>query len=80
MLLRTGLVFGSVIILLFLHPVHHKDAAWVAVIGAIFIMVASTPHELHHTLIAIEWDTLLFFAGLFVLIEVQIHGHPSFVP
>eukprot|EP00658_Telonema_sp_P-2_P021430 TRINITY_DN18535_c0_g1_i3.p1 TRINITY_DN18535_c0_g1~~TRINITY_DN18535_c0_g1_i3.p1 ORF type:complete len:180 (+),score=51.75 TRINITY_DN18535_c0_g1_i3:180-719(+) len=29
----------------------------------------STPHELHHTLVSIEWDTLLFFAGLFVMIE-----------
>jgi len=69
LLLRSGLVFGTVILLLFLHPAHHQDAAWIAVIGAVFIMVVSTPYEIHHTLVAVEWDTMLFFAGLFVMIE-----------
>jgi Na+/H+ antiporter NhaD/arsenite permease-like protein len=69
LLMRTGTVFITVILLLFMHPVHHKDAAWIAIVGAIFMLVISNPHELHHTLAAVEWDTLLFFGGLFVMIE-----------
>jgi len=69
LLLRTGIVFGTIILLLFMHPVHHKDAAWMAIVGAVFMLVISNPHELHHTLASVEWDTLLFFGGLFVMIE-----------
>lgn len=40
-----------------------------AIVGAVFMLVISNPHELHHTLASVEWDTLLFFGGLFVMIE-----------
>jgi len=35
------------------------------------MLVISNPHEIsiHHTLASVEWDTLLFFGGLFVMIE-----------
>ena len=32
-------------------------------------LVAATPHDLHHVFETVEWDTLLFFAALFVMIE-----------
>lgn len=55
----------------FLHPVHHVDTSWVACTGAIALMVIATPHELHHVFESVEWDTLLFFAALFVMIEAM---------
>ena len=34
-------------------------------------MVIATPHELHRVFESVEWDTLLFFAALFVMIEAM---------
>lgn len=70
-LLISGTVTAFVILLFFLHPVHHKDTAWIALVGAFVTISFTNPHDVqdalrHH----VEWDTLLFFAGLFVLVEV----------
>lgn len=55
----------------FLHPVHHKDTAWIALLGAFITIAFTNPHDVQDALRNhVEWDTLLFFAGLFVLVEV----------
>ena len=60
-----------VILLFFLHPVHHKETAWIALIGAFLTISFTNPHDVQDALRNhVEWDTLLFFAGLFVLVEV----------
>uniref|UniRef100_A0A7S0ZAE3 Citrate transporter-like domain-containing protein n=1 Tax=Timspurckia oligopyrenoides TaxID=708627 RepID=A0A7S0ZAE3_9RHOD len=69
LLIRAGGVFTCVIILFFTEPVHHVGAAWIALLGAVVLMLLSEPHDLHHTLESVEWDLLLFFAALFVAIE-----------
>ena len=62
------------ILLFFLHPLHHKDTAWLALISAFLTLGFTNPHDVHSALRDhIEWDTLLFFAGLFVLVEVCAH-------
>jgi len=71
LLSKAGVVLGAVLLLFFLHPLHHVDTAWVAVVGALGLMIVSTPHELHHVFTQVEWDTLLFFAALFVMIEAM---------
>ena len=58
-----------VIMLFFLHPVHETDAAWCALLGAAFMMMYTTPHHIHSILDNVEWETLLFFGCLFVLVE-----------
>jgi Na+/H+ antiporter NhaD/arsenite permease-like protein len=68
LLAKSAIIVGFVILMFFLHPVHHKSAAWIAVIGAVGMMLVASPHELHHVMEMVEWDTLLFFAGLFVMI------------
>jgi Na+/H+ antiporter NhaD/arsenite permease-like protein len=69
-LLITGTVAFFVILLFFLHPIHHKDTAWIALIGALLTITFTNPHDVQDALRNhIEWDTLLFFAGLFVLVE-----------
>ncbi|CAJ1958164.1 unnamed protein product [Cylindrotheca closterium] len=70
-LLIAGTVSFFVILIFFLHPVHHKDTAWVALLGAFITMTFTNPHDVQEALRNhVEWDTLLFFAGLFVLVEV----------
>ena len=69
LLAKSGVILSAVLLMFFLHPLHHIDTAWVACVGAIALMTIATPHELHHVFESVEWDTLLFFAALFVLIE-----------
>jgi Na+/H+ antiporter NhaD/arsenite permease-like protein len=67
----AGTVAFFVILMFFLHPVHHNDTAWIALLGAFITMTFTNPHDVQDALRNhIEWDTLLFFAGLFVLVEV----------
>ena len=40
-------------------------------IGATAMMLVASPHELHNVLESVEWETLLFFAALFVMIEAM---------
>jgi Na+/H+ antiporter NhaD/arsenite permease-like protein len=70
-LLIAGTVTFFVIIIFFLHSVHHKDTAWIALFGAFITITFTNPHDVQDALRNhVEWDTLLFFAGLFVLVEV----------
>ena len=40
-----------------------------ALLGAIGLMLSTDPHDVEHALHSVEWDTLLFFATLFVMVE-----------
>ncbi|KAL7567342.1 hypothetical protein ACA910_010242 [Epithemia clementina (nom. ined.)] len=69
-LMIAGTVTLFVIIMFFLHPIHHKDTAWIALLGAFVTICFTNPHDVQDALRNhVEWDTLLFFAGLFVLVE-----------
>ena len=69
LLKRAGGVLFLVILGFFLHPLLHLPVAWVALIGAVLTLLVTTPHELEEALEKVEWSTLLFFAGLFVLVH-----------
>jgi Na+/H+ antiporter NhaD/arsenite permease-like protein len=70
-LMIAGTVTFFVIVMFFLHPIHHNDTAWVALLGAFVTIAFTNPHDVQDALRNhVEWDTLLFFAGLFVLVEV----------
>ncbi len=69
LLKRAGGVLFLVILGFFLHPLLHVPVAWVALIGAVITLLVTTPHELEEALEKVEWSTLLFFAGLFVLVH-----------
>ncbi|KAG7346420.1 citrate transporter-domain containing protein [Nitzschia inconspicua] len=70
-LMIAGTSTFFVIVMFFLHPVHHKDTAWIALLGAFITIAFTNPHDVQDALRNhVEWDTLLFFAGLFVLVEV----------
>lgn len=69
LLIKCGTVLGCVMVSFFLNPFTHLDPAWIAVMGAVWLLVAFDMHHCHEALQSVEWDTLLFIAALFVMIE-----------
>lgn len=69
LLLQAGSVLGVCILMFFLHPVTHLDPAYTACFGAVLLLLQVDHHDLEHALERVEWDSLLFFAGLFVFTE-----------
>ena len=65
----SGTILCLVIVGFFLHPVVHIAVSWVALAGAVIMLLATNPHELEEPLEHVEWTTLPFFAGLFVLVH-----------
>ena len=69
MLTTSGIILGLVILGFFLHPITHMPVSWIALGGAVFMLLATNRHDLDEPLEEVEWTTLLFFAGLFVLVH-----------
>ncbi len=71
-LLVQGLIVLTLVIVGFLvHGPLHLGAATIAMSGAV-VLLAISRTEVHNALSEIEWTTLLFFMGLFVLVEALI--------
>ena len=67
-LLRKSLiVLGVVILGFFLHGALHLEAATIALFGAAVLMLYARS-DVEEVLREVEWPTLLFFVGLFVLV------------
>ena len=67
-LLRKSLVvLGAVVIAFFLHGLLHLEAATIALLGAAALMLYARS-DVQEVLRDVEWPTLLFFVGLFVLV------------
>ena len=67
-LLRKSLtVLGLVIVAFFLHGALHLEAATIALLGAAALMLYAKV-DVEEVLRDVEWPTLLFFVGLFVLV------------
>ncbi|GIR76916.1 MAG: membrane protein [Candidatus Poseidoniales archaeon] len=69
MLNVAGFILFLVILNFFLHPITHIAVSWIALVGAVVMLLATDRHELEEPLHHVEWTTLLFFAGLFVLVH-----------
>ncbi|HEY8456096.1 MAG TPA: ArsB/NhaD family transporter [Actinopolymorphaceae bacterium] len=72
MLVRALVVFGLVVIGFCLHAVVHIDPAIVALVGA-GLMLLVTKVDVHEVLQEVEWQTLVFFMGLFVMVAGLTH-------
>ncbi|XP_017363990.1 P protein isoform X1 [Cebus imitator] len=71
-------VLGCVIFMFFLNsfvPGIHLDLGWIAILGAIWLLILADIHDFEMILHRVEWATLLFFAALFVLMEALAHLH-----
>ncbi|GIX80599.1 p protein [Caerostris extrusa] len=71
LLVKSGIVIGIVILFFFLESVVNLKLSigWIAILGAIFLLVLGDFDELDSVLSRVEWSTLLFFGGLFVVME-----------
>ena len=80
MLKVAGFILILVIVNFFLHPITHIAVSWIALVGAVVMLLATDRHELEEPLHHVEWTTLLFFAGLFVLVHsLQYMGVIAFI-
>lgn len=72
MLKKSGAVFAVVLIAFFAHSAFHHPLFTVATIalgGAVFMLLLTHPHRIEERLDDVEWTTLIFFIGLFILIH-----------
>lgn len=72
MLRRCLVVFTGVVIGFGLHAVLHLDPAVVALVGA-GVMLLVTRADVNDVLAEVEWPTLTFFMGLFVMVAGLVH-------
>ncbi len=72
LMIRALAVLGLTIVGFLLHSALGLEAATIALLGATVLMLVGglNPHE---ALRDIEWSTLFFFVGLFMLIEAVVH-------
>lgn len=69
LLVKSLSVLGGTILGFILHSIIHVDAAVVAMTGAtILMLIAVKQHDVEDVFAHIEWVTIFFFAGLFVLV------------
>ncbi|XP_056133703.1 P protein isoform X2 [Lampris incognitus] len=72
LLVKCVSVLGIVIFMFFLNsfvPSIHLELGWIAILGALWLLVLADIQDFEIILHRVEWATLLFFAGLFVLME-----------
>jgi Na+/H+ antiporter NhaD/arsenite permease-like protein len=69
---RALAVLGLTIVGFLFHSVIGVEAATIALLGATVLMIVG-PLDPHESLRDIEWNTLFFFVGLFMLIEAVVH-------
>ncbi|MBN2281252.1 MAG: ArsB/NhaD family transporter [Candidatus Marinimicrobia bacterium] len=67
MLVKALIVFGFILVGFFISHVIHIDASIISLAGAL-VMVLVTQMDFHQVLKFVEWNAILFFIGLFMLI------------
>ncbi|MFT9848740.1 ArsB/NhaD family transporter [Aneurinibacillus sp. REN35] len=53
----------------FVHQIFHVESATVALLGAFVLLLLTGEHYLEDALTKVEWTTIFFFVGLFVLVS-----------
>jgi len=71
LMIRALVVLGLTIVGFLFHSALHLEAATIAMLGATVLMIVGRL-DTHETLRDIEWNTLFFFVGLFMLIEAVV--------
>lgn len=72
LLVQSLIVLGLVMVAFVLHPVLGYEPAVVALLGA-GLLVAATRVTTEEAIADVEWPTLVFFAGLFVMVGSLVH-------
>ena len=71
LLIKCGVVLTLVFAAFVLHSVLHIEASVVALLGA-GVLVLITRLNARDYMVAVEWETLLFFAGLFLMVGALV--------
>ena len=72
LLIKCGIVLLAVFVGFVGHSVLHVEPSIVALLGAgVLVLISRSTTEQY--LSSVEWETLLFFAGLFVMVGALIH-------
>ena len=72
LLVKLGLIVAVVLVGFVTHPLHHIEPSLIALLGAgACILVSRVPARAY--LEEVEWETLVFFAGLFVMVGALVH-------
>jgi Na+/H+ antiporter NhaD/arsenite permease-like protein len=53
----------------FVHQIVHIESATIALLGAFILLLLTGEHYLEDSLTKVEWTTIFFFVGLFVLVS-----------
>lgn len=74
LLAKSGFVLMFEMTLFFLHSVPHLKLSlgWTALIGILLLLILADTEDLEGLMARVEWSTLVFFASLFILMEVTI--------
>ncbi|UFJ60416.1 ArsB/NhaD family transporter [Brevibacillus sedimenti] len=73
-LLKKSLaVLALTIIGFILHGVLHLESATIALSGAFLLLLLTGEHYLEEAISQVEWTTIFFFVGLFVLVSGLVH-------
>ncbi|WP_276354095.1 ArsB/NhaD family transporter [Cohnella caldifontis] len=69
LLVRCLSVVGLTMLGFFLHQLLHLESATVALAGAFLLLLLAGEHKMEQALHRVEWTTIFFFVGLFVVIS-----------
>ncbi|NOU66198.1 hypothetical protein GC096_19345 [Paenibacillus sp. LMG 31461] len=69
LLTKSLSILGITIIGFFLHQLLHLESATVALAGAFLLLLLTGEHSMEKAFTKVEWSTIFFFVGLFVLVS-----------
>ncbi|WJH36521.1 ArsB/NhaD family transporter [Paenibacillus sp. CC-CFT747] len=69
LLVKSLSVLGLTILGFFLHQMLHLESATVALAGAFLLLLLTGEHTMEEAFTKVEWTTIFFFVGLFVLVS-----------
>ncbi len=69
LLIQSLSVMGLTILGFFTHQLLHLESATVALAGAFVLLLLTGEHAMERVLGKVEWTTIFFFVGLFVLVS-----------
>ncbi|WP_339300147.1 ArsB/NhaD family transporter [Paenibacillus sp. FSL K6-2441] len=68
LLIKCLVVLGLTLLGFFLHQTFHLESATVALAGAFLLLLLTGEHVMERAFRSVEWPTIFFFIGLFVLV------------
>ncbi|GIP54651.1 ArsB/NhaD family transporter [Paenibacillus vini] len=68
LLVKCLTILGLTLVGFFLHQTFHLESATVALAGAFLLLLLTGEHVMERAFRTVEWPTIFFFVGLFVLV------------